>query len=630
MTAFDLVLDPSEVAVNRTELALNSTAIVVDESGIDWGDAAIQAYLADARVGSVPVGRRWPDRIVKIPLTVRDPSDSSSYSAAKQQIMQKVGQIQREGRGWLKRQTGLYADVVNATLTYPDRYGERFSWENGVVLQLECKPDFYGDEITLDSASSSNGIYDAVLEKSAATAVIDGAQDARCRIIITDTSGNDQNGVWWGVRSQYYDSASTAKLFYEAEALTPINGSTAIAHTGMSGSTTVRNTVLPAADWMSVLVTDLKNGSQLTHRGAYRVIARAYSATATPQLRLLWGSGKASTYVENPATVALPGTAVAYEMDLGVVRLAESPVGDSAWRGVIQAYSLTAADPIELDRLSFVPVEEGAGSLNTNPAEAAASIIAIGKNPANSTPTVTNSGTGTSWTTTAQPYTISMAAGNTSKALQITNHGFALPGSAVVKGIMVQLARQSVSSVGGYVSDLYVQLLQGGSAAGGTFAHGLWPTSADLVDYGGPTSLWNLTWTESEINASGFGFQVLVTATGTVVGKLEYSLAVYYSLGTAFASTPNRVMYADESLEIRTDGAYHTTDGTTWSEIVPEDGDLPRIPAAGLEDRSCELFVATSRGNLISQGGDSYTTASTAFDAFTTQVKYQPCWLFAP
>ena len=43
----EVVLDPSEVAEDRVELALNAGAIrVAQDPGIDWGDAAIESYRA--------------------------------------------------------------------------------------------------------------------------------------------------------------------------------------------------------------------------------------------------------------------------------------------------------------------------------------------------------------------------------------------------------------------------------------------------------------------------------------------------------------------------------------------------------------------------------------------------------
>lgn len=621
MTAFDVRLDPTAVAVNRLELQLNSAQIAVDEGGIDWGDSAIQQYLADARVGSVPVGRRWPNRIVKIPLIAISPTNTANFHIAKEALMQKVGQIQREGVGWLQRQTGLYADVINATLTFPDRYGERFGWENGVVLQLECSPDFYAAEVALDAASSTNGVVSGALLQSSSTAVVQGAQDARARIIITDTSGNDQNGVWWGVRSQYYDSASTAKAFYEAEALTKINGSSAHTHSGASGGTTVMNSQLIADDWMSILVTDLSAGSQLTHRGSYRVVARAYSATAAPKLRLLYGLGKASTFITNNAT-ALPDSGKFYELDLGVVRIDSPAIGSPSWRGIIQAFATTASDPIEIDRLVFVPVAESSGSLSTGP------VTAVGANTSSASPTfAANSGSGTAWVLT-QPWYVDLTTPGDSKLLQLTGFGFAIPGSATILGIKIAINREPIGV--GNIADEDVKLLKAGTAVGNDQpATVVWAPVPTLWTYGGASDLWGTTWSASDINNANFGFEIHVA--GTTFAKIDNAtMTITYVLGTAFSATPNRVCYASKSLEIRTEGAYHTTDGTVWAEVTPEDGDLPRIPAAGLEERNCELVVVTSEGNLISQTGDSNIQPSTALDGFTAQVKYRPSWLFAP
>jgi hypothetical protein len=805
MTVFDVRLDPAAVAVNRTELQLNTGAIEVDEAGIDWGDAAIQEYLADAAIGSVPVGRRWPNRTVKLPLIVRAPNDTAAFSTAKQQVMQKVGQIQREGFGWLQRQPGLYADVIGATLTFPDRYGQRFGWENGVVLQLECSPDFYEDEVTLSTVAAT-GVCDAVLmaigngvpnpsfehdtvgsasagwvttglgamnagatittqtlagapggsksgriittsasalqgagifmpgtfvagqpyvvsaymrgnvggetvalgaadstvgdaqatasialtttftrhnftytpaathtnmyvfaDSTAAAAmtffiddvmvtagatlqpyvdgdtagnqwagtagnsitlhqaVIDGAQDARCRIIVTDTSGNAQNGVWWGVRSQYYDSATTAKAFYEAEALTLINGSSAHAHTGMSGGTTVMNSLLPAQDWLSVLVTDLAAGNQLTHRGSYRVIARAYSATAAPSLRLQWGAGNAANLVTNPQ-IALPGSGTAYEVDLGVVRIDAPPVGDLAWRGLIEAFATTAGDPIEIDRITLMPVAESAGAVNKEPGTQASVNTSARPFGAGA-----SSGSGAAWTAFGGVWRVLSLSAGTSQVLKLTGFGFALPATATVLGIEVDAAR---FGSGDPVTDTTVKLLKAGTAVGNNKASAVpWPNlSATVATFGTSTDLWGTTWAASDINNANFGVEFVAQCAGNSEAWFTsnpVTITVSYILGSGFSAATSRALYADQTVEIRTDGVFNTSDGTVYGEIVPN-GDLPRIPASGVEQRPCELIVVTSEGNLITTSPDDPTQPSPAFDSFSVQVKYRPCWPFAP
>jgi hypothetical protein len=140
----DIVLDPSEVAVDRVELALNTGAINVGPEGPDWGDAQIEQYLAEAARGQVPVDFRIPNRIITIPLLL-GADGPDDFAAARRQLQAKVALFQHRG-GWIKRGDGLYADIVNATLKLPDRRGH-LGVESDVVLTLEAIPDFYGDEI---------------------------------------------------------------------------------------------------------------------------------------------------------------------------------------------------------------------------------------------------------------------------------------------------------------------------------------------------------------------------------------------------------------------------------------------------------------------------------------------------
>lgn len=146
MSVTDVVLDPPEVAVNRTALSLNTGAINVTQDGIDWGDAEIEAYMADAKLGQIPIDFRVPNRVVRIPLLL-GADGAAGFQLARSQLKAKVALFQREG-GWISRASGLYADVVNAKLTMPDRRGHQ-GLEADVVLTLEAIPDFYGDEITL-------------------------------------------------------------------------------------------------------------------------------------------------------------------------------------------------------------------------------------------------------------------------------------------------------------------------------------------------------------------------------------------------------------------------------------------------------------------------------------------------
>jgi hypothetical protein len=350
-----IILDPSAVAdADRVELDLNNGAFNVAPDGPDWGDAAIAAAMSDARIGSSPVDYRIPNREVKIPLLAgADPN--ADYEAARLALTSKVALIQREG-GWLKRddqeRDPVYLDVVNATLTFPDRYSH-LAVEEGVVLTLECLPDFYGDEdeATVTGGDTGNGEWLGLI------ADMTGDHPARTRIAVTDLSGNDQLGLLYGIRSRHYDPASTAALVYEAEDLTPLDAAAVV-----GGS--VEHASL-AADWTPVLSTEHAVDGDLTHVGSYRLWARVSTGSATPpSLRFLYDVGDFTAPAQTDlTTVAIPGASNSYIVDLGEVRIDKVPTGTHRWKGVIQGKGAAGGEDVSIDKLWLQPLDEGAGRL---------------------------------------------------------------------------------------------------------------------------------------------------------------------------------------------------------------------------------------------------------------------------
>src|SRR5215831_19276107 len=198
-----LVLDPPEAPTisNRVMLNLNSGPIRVDQSGINWGDAAIQSFMAEqGRIGSAPVDYIVPNRTITVPLAVfTDELGGTTYEQAKRMLTSKVARIQAEG-GVLKRTTDtgeytpVYADIVDATLSFPDVWGETAEFENNINLTLTALPDFYGSEITLDGIGTSTTVAPGgqVLQQNGRNAFILGDFPARTRIQMWDITGYDQ------------------------------------------------------------------------------------------------------------------------------------------------------------------------------------------------------------------------------------------------------------------------------------------------------------------------------------------------------------------------------------------------------------------------------------------------------
>ena len=637
MTSWLVTLDPPAVATNRTQLNLNSGAIQVggpsNGTSIDWGDSHIEAFQALQQFGSAVVDYRVPNRTVTIPLGLGMDS-SGTEETARSQLREMVALLQREG-GWLLRQraggSAMYADIVNATLTLPDVWGETGGLEPNVNLVLECLPDFYGDEVTLDTLSAT-GCFTSVLTVTGTTANITGDIPVRTRILASDTSGHNQLGALWGIRCKHYDSASSAALVYEADTLGLINGTVVV--TGVAGATNSKvagQTNLPAGAWVSVLTTTpAVTGTPMSHQGSYHVWARCQSPAATPQLQFLWGVGSLSVPVTNSA-VKLPGAGAFYLMDLGEIRLDPPPTGPNEWFGAIQVQAANAGDAIYIDQLYFQPIDDGAGQLEYV-AGVAASSVAFGPSPPTSG--TDNSAVGTvAW---GSPGNVTSEDGNVATPgvmsgigtathyLQATGFGFAIPAGATITGIQVDVKRGGSNNI----VDNRIRLVKTGAIQTPDKADTVtpWPVSLAFKTYGGQADLWSGAWTPSDINSANFG--VVLSAQNTLnVGQPNVDfirVTVYCTLASGFSVSQDAVVYASKTAELRWDGMWRVDPtGTVYGPISDVIGDLPRIPPSGLEGRPVQLFFKPTRGDLNS-------LPDSGLDGMTIQVKYRPCWIGRP
>lgn len=107
-----------------------------------------------------------------------------------------------------------------------------------------------------------------------------------------------------------------------------------------------------------------------------------------------------------------------------------------------------------------------------------------------------------------------------SSDLQATNYGFAIPGTATILGITVDIRRTTTDATGtGDVQDYDIYLLKGGTITGTTTVFpstATWPYNGtfQVATYGGPTELWGDSWTPADINNANFGFGLKVANFG--------------------------------------------------------------------------------------------------------------------
>lgn len=100
---------------------------------------------------------------------------------------------------------------------------------------------------------------------------------------------------------------------------------------------------------------------------------------------------------------------------------------------------------------------------------------------------------------------------STSQYLTATNCSFSIPTGATINGITVKIERRSLDpSPTGCIDDSSVRLFKAGAATGDNKAIGTPGVDCNIannttVTYGGTSDLWGTTWTESDIENSGFG-----------------------------------------------------------------------------------------------------------------------------
>lgn len=670
-----IVLDPAEIAAsNRTQLDITDW---IAQAGPDWGDSTITTFMAERDRGSIPVDFTVPNRDVSLPLVFNKTTGGTTVAQARANIQAKIALFQKEG-GWIKRvlNTGgtYYADVVDgATHAFSSAQG----WESAQnvdidpSISLTCLPDFYQDEITLgDHVETTNA--ELVFTETG----ILGDYPGRVRIVVDDDQGQDQRGLIWAFRSRHYDSASTARIPYEAEALGPLDTAAKAALSGASGGTVVTHGTL-ATNWTPVLSTNVAGTQFLTHQGTYRLHARVYSTSGTTvQARAVWDVGDLVNPAENDAW-RLPGASNFYDHDFGEVRLDAPPVGTYRWSGQIQAKGDVGGENFSVDKIWLVPADEGMGVL-TAPIPSTLGLATysardefnqtsgtIGTKvlPVGGTWAAAGATTGDFNLSGTPNFNVTRTPTNDVAGIAAGAGRFALAGTATYTNIVERIDLKNSALVAAehallarYTDTSNFMLFYIFSSAtapqaaiykvvaGVTNALALVSLSAlpvntystlqGLVDTNGRASMW--------FGAQGGATTLIATAQDAVLatggalatGKIGFwdkngttvADTRTYDNFQAWVPTPDAVTFASRSTQITTDGNFRLdSGGTAYGPVSVGAGDLARIPVAGLEGRTTEVFLKNSRGDF-DQLPDSHTSTDYGDDV-SAKVFYRPCYL---
>ncbi len=129
--------------------------------------------------------------------------------------------------------------------------------------------------------------------------------------------------------------------------------------------------------------------------------------------------------------------------------------------------------------------------------------------------------------------TNAVGSNSTGATLTTSGFGFAIPASAIIRGITVTLIRKA--SVSGTLQDANMYLTKAGAQTGSNRAiAGTWGTSNTTKTYGNSADLWGAAWTAADVNNAGFGVKFAAKAGGTAAtASADYiSIAITYSNDT--------------------------------------------------------------------------------------------------
>lgn len=642
-------LDPTEVAIGRQQFDITPWISV---EGVDWGDGAITAYMAEAQRGEVPADFRIPNRTITMPLNIRT-TGGTTFATARGSIQAKAALFQQEG-GWIKRVVSsggtVYADIVNASLKLSgDWMQAQKDHDLEATLVMEAIPDFYGNEIDLGDNTGN-------INLSFTDTGIQGNYPARCRIVVDNDAAFPQLGLIWGVRSRHYNASAAAALMYPVAELTAIE--------------TVAGT-----DWTPFYSTDRDSGTAplgaLLHTGTYRVWAKWSTASNIDvDVRFVWDVGDLTLPEEN-ALVRLPRNQDTV-VDMGEVRLDPAPVGTHRWKGVFQVKGVVGGENPAINRIWIVPVDEGYGVLRA-PLSGNIGLAAYSGRSSFTTETGAITGdsadVGGAWVGAGDTDDFTVAAGvatrtavsdtapgrivtlntnMTNTVVQVDAKTAGLPASQIINagviaryvdvnnylGATLSWSTTSIAlSVFKVVASVITNLYVGPSLSPTTHSPETFQSIRLMVTATGQWVFWVFSQGSTAGIPIAYGTDtVLATAGALATGDVGFrdqatlspAVTRTYDNFAAWVPPLDAVAFASQSVQLGTDGMFREdSTGSVYGPVTHVLGDLPRLPPAGPEGRTTEVFIKMSRGDL----GQLTDNGS---DDLSARPFYRPSWLTLP
>lgn len=126
-------------------------------------------------------------------------------------------------------------------------------------------------------------------------------------------------------------------------------------------------------------------------------------------------------------------------------------------------------------------------------------------------------------------FSLSGGVGSYTDYLVATNFGFSIPSGANIKGISVEVERADPN---GRTADYRVRIVKGGVIGTADHSAGAYPAADTYTEYGSAEDLWGETWSNTDINAAGFGIAIAAQRSATgggTAGRIDHiRITIHY------------------------------------------------------------------------------------------------------
>lgn len=369
MASESLVFDPTSEDATNIQVSLEDQAngIAVLSQEYPAPERRRKTAASSDTFGDPFVQGAYGNR--QIPLVIRCFGSEATMRARVASLTQKVGKFAQYG-GTLKRTLNngdaVIFDVLDADIEVPADWQFLHSNNVSVPITLTAKPAARGPEESFSSVSETT--LPALIWTMTG---VKGDVPGLVRWVFDEQDGDDQQFLHFGLQCRNYPGAAagttTAHLFYEAEALTPLGGAAGSALAGASGGTVVNQGTVTTS-YQAMLGLKLASGTFLTHVGDFSVWARVYQPTGnagTVTCALEWAQGDFRNVTRNTEQ-ELPATdrGQLLMVPLGQVHLSKAAAGAQRWEGRVIAKSTTLGDDFAVDEIELFPVTEGYGEIS--------------------------------------------------------------------------------------------------------------------------------------------------------------------------------------------------------------------------------------------------------------------------